>query len=151
MSLQGQIREYLAAKGGQADLGEIYHQQIGDTCNKVKIAVRELRRQGHVHNEGHLVVLTKQMDPGSAPARLWRAAHQLVDTKRAFNRDQLAQLAEVNKRNAREWILARIEAGHLVRLRAGLFRLASTAPHRNQPPAHRWARRGKSKAKQDRK
>lgn len=145
------IRQLLMERGGRAGLADLYAESLDATVRQISGALERLVARGEARLEDGAVILTAQPAPGSAPARLWRGAHQLSQGARRFKAKDLAQVAEVTHRNVKEWLGVMHKGGHLERTSRGAYKVAKGAPHRNQPPAFRWARRGKAKSNMDKR
>ncbi|MBU1157542.1 MAG: hypothetical protein KKE29_21575 [Proteobacteria bacterium] len=148
------MRVFLKQAGGAASVGEIYARMMdeaGLTVRQVNDALEYLLKRGEV-----LLLpdcrcrLVEKPDNRKREAfkNLWRAAHQL-SLRGAFSSKDLMQISGVNRRGALEWLQEIRKRGLIREVGKFRYRLAKEAPHRDNPPLFRWARRGKARTSRD--
>ena len=143
------IRNYLRDAGGEASVGELYEHLIdgaGQTLRQVNHALDYLEKREEIIllPDCRCRLVVKQ-DMSSTPAVLWRAAHQL-SLRGAFSSKDLMQVSGIDRWGTYEWLHKMRKRGLIVEIGKFRYRLTRDAPHRDNPPACRWERRGKAKA-----
>lgn len=146
------IRSYLRDAGGEATVGELYEHLIdgpGHTLRQVNQALDYLEKRGEIVLLSDCRCrLLEKLNKESTPAVLWRAAHQL-SLRGAFPAKDLMQVSGINRWGTHEWLQEMRERGLITEIGKFRYRVARDAPHRDNPPAFRWARRGKAKTSWD--
>ena len=148
------IRTFLKEAGGVATVGGIYTRLVdeaGHTVRQVSDALEYLVERGEVvYLPGCRCRLVEKMDGRQREAfrTLWRAAHQL-SLRGTFATADLAEVADVGRRGASEWLQEMRRRGLILEAGRFRYRLSKDAPHRDDPPAFRWARRGKARTSRD--
>ncbi|MCF8042419.1 MAG: hypothetical protein K9K65_12445 [Desulfarculaceae bacterium] len=148
------IRTFLKETDGVTTVGEIYVHlvdQAGHTVRQVNDALEYLVERGEVvYLPGCRCRLVEKMDGRQREAfrTLWRAAHQL-SLRGTFATADLAEVADVSRRSASEWLQEMRKQGFILEAGKYRYRLSKDAPHRDNPPAFRWARRGKARTSWD--
>lgn len=148
------IRAFLKEVGGVASVGEIYTRMVdeaGHTVHQVNDALEYLVTRGEVvYLPGCRCRLVEKMDGRQREAfqTLWRAAHQL-SLRGVFSTADLAEVSGVGRRGASEWMQEMRKRGLILEAGRFFYRLSKNAPHRDNPPAFRWARRGKARTSRD--
>jgi len=148
------IRNYLREAGGETSVGDLYAHLVdgaGHTLRQVNRCLDYLVKRGEVTlSPDCRCRLVERPVKGNekTPDILWRAAHQL-SLRGAFSTKDLMQVSGINRWGTNEW-LQEMRKRRLIR-EVGRFRyrVASDAPHRDNPPDFRWARRGKARASWD--
>lgn len=148
------VRAFLKEAGGVATVGEIYTRLVdeaGHTVRQVNDALEYLIKRGEaVYLPGCRCRLVEKMDGRQREAfrTLWRAAHQL-SLRGAFTTADLTEVSGVGRRGASEWLQEMRKRGLVLEVGRFTYRLSKDAPHRDNPPAFRWARRGKARTNRD--
>ena len=148
------IRNYLRDAGGEASVGELYEHLIdgaGHTLRQVNRALGYLERRNEIIlSPDCRCRLVEEAYKGieSATALLWRAAHQL-SLRGAFSSKDLMQVSGINRWGTHEWLQEMRKRGLIMEIGKFRYRVARDAPHRDDPPPYRWARRGKARAIRD--
>jgi len=146
------IRSYLRAVGGEASVGDLYAHLIdgaGHTLYQVNRALEYLEKRGEIILSPDCQCrLVQKQDKESTPAVLWRTAHQL-SLRGAFSSKDLMQVSGIDRWGTHEWLLEMRKRGLIMEIGRSRYRVVKDAPNRYDPPAFRWARRGKAKASQD--
>ena len=148
------IRAFLKKAGGVATVGEIYARLVdeaGQTVRQVNDALEYLvKRREMVYLPGCRCRLVEKMDGRQRKAFrvLWRAAHQL-SLRGVFSTADLAEVSGVGRRGASEWLQEMRKRKLILEAGRYRYRLSQDAPHRDNPPAFRWARRGKARTSRD--
>jgi len=148
------IRNYLRDAGGKASVGELYEHLIdgaGHPLRKVNRALNYLEKRGEIIlSPDCRCRLVEEAAKGneSAPALLWRTAHQL-SLRGAFSSKDLMQVSGTIRWKTYEWLQQIRKQGFISEAGKFRYRLDKNAPHRDDPPVFRWARRGKAKASQN--
>jgi len=148
------IRSYLKEARGEASVGELYEHLVdgaGHPLRKVNRALNYLEKRGEITLLPDCrCQLAKEAakDNESAPALLWRAAHQL-SLRGAFSSKDLMQVSGTIRWKTYEWLQQMRKRGLVREVGRFRYRVVREAPHRDDPPVFRWPRRGKAKASQD--
>ena len=148
------IRNYLRDAGGEATVGDLYEHLIdgvGHPLRKVNRALNYLEKRGEITLLPDCRCrLAKEAakDNESAPALLWRAAHQL-SLRGAFSSKDLMQVSGIIRWKTYEWMQQMRKRGLIIEVEKSHYRVVKEAPHRDDPPTFRWARRGKARAIRD--
>ena len=148
------IRNYLRDAGGEATVGDLYEHLIdgvGHPLRKVNRALNYLEKRGEITLLPDCRCrLAKEAakDNESAPALLWRAAHQL-SLRGAFSSKDLMQVSGVIRWKTYDWLQQMRKRALIMEIGKFRYRVARDAPIRDDPPAFRWSLRGKAKASQD--
>jgi len=146
------IRRYLRYAGGEASVGELYEHLIdgaGHTLLQVNQALDYLVKRGRVIllPDCQCRLVAKQ-NKDSTPAILWRAAHQL-SLREAVSTKNLMQVAGIDRRGTQRWLQEMRRRSLIREIGKFRYRVAKDASNRDDPPAFRWPRRGKARAKLD--
>lgn len=133
-------------------MGDLYEHLIdgaGQTLRQVNRALDYLEKQGEIILLPDCRCrLVEKQDKESTPALLWRAAHQL-SMRGAFSSMDLMQVSGIKRWKTYEWLQEMRKRGLIREVGKFRYRLAKDAPHRDDPPAFGWARRGKARASRD--
>jgi len=146
------IRSYLKEAGGEASVGDLYAHLIdgaGHTLRQVNRALDYLEKRSEIILLPDCRCrLVEKQDKESTPAILWRAAHQL-SLRGAFSAKDLMQVSGIDRWGTQEWLREMCKRSLIMGIHKFRYRVARDAPHRDDPPFFRWARRGKARARQD--
>lgn len=143
------IRNYIRDAEGEASIGELYEHLIdgaGHPLRKVNRALNYLEKRGEINLSPNCRCrLVEKQGSESTPAVLWRAAHQL-SLRGAFSAKDLMQVSGIDRWGTHGWLGEMRKLGLIMEIGKFRYRVAKDAPNRDNPPAFRWARRGKAKA-----